>query len=297
MACFLAMTLVLRDEEEILASNLDYHLAQGVDLILALDHGSTDATPEILREYERRGRLRWLHDDAPAQDQARRVARLLALAADEFGPEWVIHADADEFWMPTAGSLRDVFQAIPDRYGAIRVPRHDFVPVPETDGPFHQRMVVRHRRSVTVGGTESEPKVAQRPARAGVTEPGTHDVPGPLGPDIGAVEILHFPMRSFEQFERKVLRNGPGRERRGDLRAYYDAQLRSRDVIIDRRLQAFMATGPRVADESPAARALLRHTWTGVLREIELEERLAMTVPMPRWRLLRSWSNRGGAPR
>ncbi len=285
------MTLVVRDEEEILASNLDYHLAQGVDAILALDHGSTDATPEILREYERRGRLRWLNDDAPSHDQA----RLLALAAEELGPEWVIHADADEFWMPTAGSLRDVFQAIPERYGRIRVPRHDFVPVPETDGPFHQRMVVRHRHSVTVGGTEPEPKGAQRPARAGVIGPGVRDPVMSLGPDIGAVEILHFPMRSFEQFERRVLRDG--RERGDDLRAYYDAQLRSRDVITDRRLQAFMATGPRVADESPAARTLLRHTWAGVLREIELEERLAMTVPMPRWRLLRSWSNRGGARR
>ena len=284
MACFLALTLVVRDEEEILASNLDYHLAQGVDVILALDRGSTDATPEILREYERRGRLRLLNDDAPAHDQA----RVLALAADELEPEWVIHADADEFWMPTAGSLRDVFQAIPDRYGCIRVPRHDFVPVPETDGPFHQRMVVRHRRSLDVLGAAPEANVARRPASARGVEP---------APDIGAVEILRFPIRSFDQFEREALRDGVAPELGGDLRAYYEAQLRSRDVIIDRRLQAFMATGPRAADESPAARALLRHTWAGVLREIELRERLAMTVPMPRWRLLRTLSKRGGARR
>jgi Glycosyl transferase family 2 len=288
VACFLALTLVVRDEEEILASNLDYHLAQGVDAIVALDRGSADATPEILREYERRGRLRWLQDDAPSQDPAPRVARVLALAADEFAPEWVIHADADEFWMPTAGSLRDVFQAIPDRYGRIRVPRHDFVPVPETVGPFHQRMVVRHRRSLDVLGAAPEANVARRPASARDVE---------LAPDIGALEILRFPIRSFDQFEREALRDGVAPELGGDLRAYYEAQLRSRDVIIDRRLQAFMATGPRAADESPAARALLRHTWAGVLREIELRERLAMTVPMPRWRLLRTLSKRGGARR
>ena len=53
----LALTLVVRDESDILAANLDYHFAQGVDVILVVDHGSSDGTAEILRAYEQAGRL------------------------------------------------------------------------------------------------------------------------------------------------------------------------------------------------------------------------------------------------
>ena len=117
----LALTLVVRDEEDILAANLDFHLAQGVDVILVIDHGSTDRTPEILREYEGRGQVRAFRDDDRAHDQSARVERLLRIAAEEHDAEWVIHCDADEFWMPTAGSLRDVFAAVPERFGYMVV--------------------------------------------------------------------------------------------------------------------------------------------------------------------------------
>ena len=108
----LALTLVVRDESDILAANLDYHFAQGVDVILVVDHGSSDGTAEILRAYEQAGRLRWFRDEARPHDQPRRVNRLLRVAAEEYAADWVIHGDADEFWMPAAGSLRDVFAAI-----------------------------------------------------------------------------------------------------------------------------------------------------------------------------------------
>lgn len=53
----LVMTLLARDEADIVAANLDYHLAQGVDFVIATNHSSRDATAELLRGYERRGVL------------------------------------------------------------------------------------------------------------------------------------------------------------------------------------------------------------------------------------------------
>jgi hypothetical protein len=289
----LALTLVVRNEEDILAANLDYHLAQGVDVILALDHGSSDRTPEILRDFERTGQVRSFRDDIRADVQAQRVNHLLRIAAEEHGADWVIHCDADEFWMPAVGSLRDVFAVIPERYGYIQVARNNFLAMPD-DQPFHQRMVVRHRRSVNPHGTRLEPKVAQRPSAARAVAPGNHDLEAPVmdaAPDIGAVEVLHFQLRTFEQFERKVVRNGVGHEcnhdrapatgcdqlellamhRRGELRAYYDAEaldneriergLALGELVIDRRLQAFLSTRPIRAEESPAAQELLRRMW------------------------------------
>jgi hypothetical protein len=301
----LAMTLVVRDEDDILESNLEYHLAQGVDVILALDHGSSDRTSEILSEYAGGGRVRWLREDDRPHDQVRRVSRLLRIAAEEYGADWVIHCDADEFWMPAAGSLRDVFAAVPRRHGHLIAQRNNFLPAADDGRPFHQRIVVRERRSLNLRGTALEPKVAQRPEAAAVVLPGNHALASPVldaAPDIGAVEVFHFPMRSFEQFERKVVKVGVGYEclpdrrpdigidqlqllevhRRGELDGYYEAAhldperirrgLAVGDLVEDRRLQAFFASPDRCSGDSLAARKLMRRAWNAAAAGPELAQ-------------------------
>ena len=305
----LALTLVVRDEEDILAANFDYHLAQGVDVILAIDHGSSDGTPDILRDYERTGRVRSFRDEARPHVQAPRVNRLLRVAAEEHGADWVIHCDADEFWMSAIGSLRDVFAAISERYGYIQVERRNFLPVPDGEEPFYRRMVVRQRRSLNLRGTGLEPKVAQRPGAAAAVAPGNHDLEAPVmdpAPNIGAVEVLHFQLRTFEQFERKVIRNGVGHERnqdrapdtgcdqlellamhrRGELRAYYDAEaldaeriergLELGELVIDRRLQAFLSSPQIRVEESPAVQEVLHRMWDLAGRGTEAHDALAV---------------------
>lgn len=90
----LAATLLVRDEEQILGAHLDYHLAQGVDLFLVMDNGSIDATPEILREYERMGAVRILPGAEPGQNrQGEWVTKMARLAATEFGADWVLNLD------------------------------------------------------------------------------------------------------------------------------------------------------------------------------------------------------------
>lgn len=292
----LALTLVVRDEEDILAANLDYHLAQGVDVILVVDHGSVDRTPAILAEYASGGRVRWFRDEERAHLQASRVNRLLQIAAEEHHADWVIHCDADEFWVPVAGSLRDVFEAILDRYGYIQPRRTDFLPAPDNGEPFHQRMVVCYRHTLNLRGTTLEPKIAQRPGAGASLAPGNHYLEEPLmemAPDIGALEVWHFPLRTFEQFERKVVKMGIGIEcdksrapgvscdqlalfdlwRRGELFAYYQAKaldaaaiergLESGELVIDRRLQNFLGAPDPCALSSLAFADLLRRTWTG----------------------------------
>ena len=45
----LVLTLLCRDEADILESMLRFHLAQGVDRIIATDNGSVDGSLEILQ--------------------------------------------------------------------------------------------------------------------------------------------------------------------------------------------------------------------------------------------------------
>ena len=295
----LAMTLVVRNEEDILPANLDFHLAQGVDVILVVDHGSTDATPEILGEYEARGRVRAFRDDERrAHDQSARVERLLAVAGDEHGADWVIHCDADEFWMPTAGSLRDVFAAIPQQVGYIVVKRSNFLAAADDGRPFYERLRVREATSHNLRGDPLEPKVAQRPAAGRHVAPGNHELIAPVMEgmaDFGSVEVLHYPHRSFDQFERKVLATGIGyeqlegredgvgidqlalleRQRKGELRTVYDersvdedaieAGLASGVLVADARLAAVLHAHSASCRDSGDVRAVLRGAWERVI--------------------------------
>jgi hypothetical protein len=290
----LAMTMVVRDEEDIVAANLDYHLAQGVDVILVTDHASTDRTPEILSQYAADARIRVDRDEGAAHDQVTRVNRLTRIAEESQGADWIIHCDADEFWLPAFGSLRDVFAAVPDRYGYLIVERANFVPVADDERPFHQRMTVRERRTVNIRGEVLEPKLAQRPrAGAGVTA-GNHDLEDPVmdrAPDIGAVTVGHFPMRSFEQFERKVVNTGTGYERLegrgegvggdqlellsiqrgGGLRDYYEAQtldenrieqgLESGELLLDDQVRRVLGGRWERPEESRQLQEVLHHMW------------------------------------
>lgn len=51
----LVMTLLARDEADIIEANILFHLNHGVDYIVATDNDSSDGTTDILRKYEKQG--------------------------------------------------------------------------------------------------------------------------------------------------------------------------------------------------------------------------------------------------
>ena len=138
----LVMTLLARDEEDIVASWLDFHLNAGVDFVVATDNRSNDGTTEILERYEREGHVHLIREAGEDLRQDEWVTRMARLAATDFGADWVINSDADEFWWPRGPSLRDVLVAVPDRYGTVGAFLRVFVPRPGA-GRFAERMTVR----------------------------------------------------------------------------------------------------------------------------------------------------------
>ncbi len=53
----LVMTLLARDEGDIIRRNIEFHLSHGVDFIIATDNASSDNTRDILTEYKNKGKL------------------------------------------------------------------------------------------------------------------------------------------------------------------------------------------------------------------------------------------------
>jgi glycosyltransferase involved in cell wall biosynthesis len=216
----LVMTLLVRDEEDIVADAIDFHLAQGVDEVIVTDNGSEDGTLEILRSYEARGVARIILEPTDDYSQGRWVTRMARMAAEELGADWVINSDADEFWWPREGTLRSIFEGVAESVGAVVGRRTNFVPRPEDGRPYWERMTLRERESLNPVGKPLPPKLAHRAHPEIVVVQGNHRVKGPdIGStlDDGSIEILHFPMRSDAQFENKIVKGGRAYARNREL--------------------------------------------------------------------------------
>lgn len=111
----LAMALVVRDEADILRANLTYHFAKGVDHVFVIDNGSVDGTVEILETYARDGRLTLEHEPADRFEHGAWFTRLAHRAREDFGADWIIPNDADEFWRPAAGDLKTTLAGLASR--------------------------------------------------------------------------------------------------------------------------------------------------------------------------------------
>jgi Glycosyl transferase family 2 len=99
----LVMTLLVRDEADIIAANIEFHLAQGVDFIIATDNLSEDGTTGILNNFERKGVLHYIRETDDDYAQHRWVTRMARLARTRFGADWVINNDEAALLLPYRG--------------------------------------------------------------------------------------------------------------------------------------------------------------------------------------------------
>ena len=262
------MTLLVRDEEDIVRANLDFHLDRGVDFVIATDNRSEDGTVGILEEYERSGVLRLIHEADDDYAQGRWVTRMARLAASEHGADWVINNDADEFWCPLSGDLRSTFQSVPDGTDAVLLPRFNFV-VPADPGdvpdapadqrPFHERMTVRYATPFDpIKQGPVQPKMAHRAHPEARVLQGNHDVQWPgrgAVADGTGIDILHFPIRSEAQFANKIAKGGAAYERNLEVPEQYGRRWR-RLLEAQRRGEFGDVYASVVLDRSAVARGL-----------------------------------------
>ena len=210
------MTLVVRDEADVVDAQIAFHLNAGVDFVIATDHESRDGTTEILESYVHQGCLHLIRESGQMRDSHWRT-HMARLAATEYGADWVINTDADEFWMPRCGSLKEVLVAAPQRFGVVWALTQHFVPRPDDGAFFAERMVARVHADAAINDPTSpfrpHAKAAHRADPDVVVQFGSHSVVSrrlePF-PEWNPAGVFHFPFRSLDQYQRKTVRRARG---------------------------------------------------------------------------------------
>jgi hypothetical protein len=263
----LVMTLLARDEIDIVDAWLSFHLNAGVDLVIATDNRSHDGTTEVLEQYARSGQVRLIHEPGEDLRQDEWVTRMARLAATEYAADWVINSDADEFWWPRGASLSDVLGAVPPRYGTVGAFLRVFCPRPGEES-FAERMTVRFSALAPINDPASLYKPIRKVVHRGhpgirLTRGNHALVDSPFAPLRGwfPIECFHFPLRSPAQCAHKAQLQGEAFEkhvarpptayhadmyaalRRGGIGAYYEAL-----VVADDELERGVAAGRLVVD-------------------------------------------------
>ncbi len=110
---------LVRNEADIIETNLRHHFAAVIDEAIVIDNGSTDGTLEIVAGLRSDLPIQ-LSSEVGAMLQPERVTRLARLATLQ-GADWVLPIDADEFWVGAGVPFREVLEEAPTEARALFV--------------------------------------------------------------------------------------------------------------------------------------------------------------------------------
>lgn len=215
----LVMTILVKNEDDIIEDNIRFHSAQGVDAFYIMDNASTDETLDIVKKlslefditYEVQDKL---YDQGPWMTFLAKKARRL------LGADFVISNDADEFWVNNLGNgLKDCIKTddsivTVERYNYIatreqfedQVPYYDFsnkVVSPILYSRAHQL----DKPGLSMLLLKNSPKIIVSPKGLIKIKGGNH-----RGKHFkfwnnrgtSDIEVHHYPIRSYKQFEGKI---------------------------------------------------------------------------------------------
>jgi hypothetical protein len=214
----IVMTLMVRDEADIVGAMLAHHQAQGIDHVVVTDNGSIDGTPQILRRFEEEGFATVWHDPVHRKQQHSTVTKMARYASTELGADWVLNADADEFWVTTSPdrTLKDALASVAPEVPFLVAQVVNLTGAPARDGSGLGRLHYQDRRTadeIRRAGIPFHPTAdaVHRADPMVEVSQGNHFVKAPgwgEGQPTDEIEVLHLPWRSWRQYEHKVRVSG-----------------------------------------------------------------------------------------
>lgn len=260
----IAMSILVRDEADVIESNIRHHAAQGVATFIVTDNASVDGTAAILKSLSSEFDITVINEPSLTIDQDLWVTRMANELQSTNAADWVINNDADEFWLPSEGrSMAEAIQfelnqcQFPAQdVGVIYCQRYNLVPSKEavesseyhfTDNVYQVKcdwldakneLNLPEESAAILGGGQHviirtlPGKVITKLSGLQSIDMGNHDAAHSLKKiNATSIEIAHYPIRTFSQFQKKVINYGSSIEnnKRFDasislhLRRWYDS--------------------------------------------------------------------------
>ncbi len=225
----LIMTLLVKNEEDILEENLIFHKQMGVDAFIITDNMSDDKTPQIIEKYKQKG---WILESITetSQDfsQAEWVHRMDIIARNRYHADWIINADADEFWY----SDKNIKESLNVQNNKIFVPIFTMLSQNE-DWKLNTQKVIRNFPKKLLKNLQttkklskfnqfsvSIPKIIIRASDYKMIHMGNHNCDMIYNCEkliSNSIQIFHFNIRGLAQFKQKMITGGAAYERNKKL--------------------------------------------------------------------------------
>ncbi len=235
----LTMTLLVKNEADIIEKNITTHAKLGVDSFVVMDNNSNDGTKEILEELQKRYEITII-DEKGTYNQAKWMTKLTHIAAKKYNPKWLIPNDADEFWIPKEKSLKD---ALPKKGSVLTINRYNMLLYEGLKNIFESTFFVKNpifytkesqknQDNISILLAKISPKIIVRPKGLLWIRGGNHKALHLLNlrdyfkhydkiKRYEKVEVFHYPIRSYEQFEKNIINRRELLKKRAKMGPHY----------------------------------------------------------------------------
>ena len=220
----LIMTLVVKNEEDIIEQNIRFHHAMGVDGFIVTAHNCTDKTNEILERLRDEGLvLHIFYETTPDHKLNVWVARMVELATRKYHTNWMINADADEFYYSKSFNLKEsiakssagvanvlwvdsLFLFPDDRADFLNCPY--FVTNPFTKFKAQELKIDTDTLFEDFIGSQGCTKVIHKTSGHPKPQKGNHTIiiDNPVVIESADIKLFHFHIQNYKKYEAKVKR-------------------------------------------------------------------------------------------
>lgn len=223
----LVMTILVKNEADIIEANIRTHAALGVDAFVVMDNDSTDGTREILAKLQNEFEL-LIIDEKGQYNQAKWMKRLANIAKNGLKADWVINNDADEFWLPS--NDRNLKENLAFKGSVLTLNRYNmildeaccregnfFASTHYVENPvFYTKKAQLHIEKISMVLTKIGPKTIVNPHGLIAIRGGNHKAWHIANTyeylfkkydqihKFDLINVYHYPFRSFEQFEKNI---------------------------------------------------------------------------------------------